>query len=129
MLAPERIEAIPGTDFGVAYASVAPIASGQAVGSMIAGIGSVLVSLVELSFGLGGAGAGWGPLIGGAFGFLALLLGVAAIVASRIATGKIRRSAGLLHGSGLARAGTILGIIGVGITVLGFLGSLLATYT
>ena len=56
MLAPERIEAIPGTDFGVAYADVAPIASGQAVGSMIAGIGSVLVSLVELSFGLGGAG-------------------------------------------------------------------------
>ncbi len=127
-LAPERIDAVPGTDFGVAYAAVAPVASGQAVGSMIAGIGSILVALVELSFGLGGAADGWGPLIAGAFAILAVVLGGAAIVSGCIASKAVRRSAGLLHGAGIAKAGIILGIIGVSITVLSFAGSLLATY-
>jgi hypothetical protein len=129
MDAPERIEDIAGTNFGVAYAAVPKIASGQAVGSMIAGIGSVVVAFVELGLGLGGSVAGWGPLIAGAFGILALLLGAAALVGSQLARRAIRRSDGILHGLGIARAGLILGIAGVALALLSFAGSLLATYT
>jgi hypothetical protein len=124
----ERVDAIPGTPFGIAYAAVPQIASGQAVGSMIAGIVSVLVAIIELAFGLGGAAAGWGPSVAGAFGILAFVLGVAAIVGGLFARRAIRRSAGVLHGLGLARTGLILGIVGVAAALLSFGASLLATY-
>ena len=68
---PSRIDPVPGTDFGLAYINVPPTLSGQAVGSLVAGVASILVSLVVACFGVTGARDGWGPLVGGAFAVLA----------------------------------------------------------
>jgi hypothetical protein len=124
---PERIEAVAGTDFGLAYAQLEPIMSGQAVGSMILGIASILVTLPEAALGLRGAGAGWGALISGAFGILATLLGSAAIGIGVVATRSVKRSVGSLRGYGIGKAGIILGIIGVSLAVISFVLALIAT--
>src|SRR5262249_42358767 len=60
---PVRIEVLPGTGFGVAYPSVSPTVSGLAIGSMVAGIGSIIVSFSVFCFGLTGARDGWGLLV------------------------------------------------------------------
>jgi hypothetical protein len=127
MAMPQRIDLVPGTDFGLAYAQLAPITSGQAVGSMIAGIASILVTLVEAAFGIGGAASGWGATVAGAFGILAVVFGSAAIGIGIVARRAIKRSAGALRGNGVGRTGIILGIIGVSLAVFTFVISLVGT--
>lgn len=118
---PVRVEALPGTPFGVAYLGVSPTVSGLAVGSMVAGIGSVLVAMVVVCFGLAGAQSGWGPLVAGAFAILAALVGGTAAAAGIVAMRQIRRAAGAASGRGLAVTGLACGASGVGLTLLGFL--------
>jgi hypothetical protein len=124
---PVRVDPLPGTDFGVAYLSVSPTVSGPATGSMVAGIGSVLVALVVICFGVTGArstngtGGGWGPLVSGAFAILAVLLGAGALAVGLLTRRQIRRSSGRLSGGGLAVTGIACGASGLGVAVLGVL--------
>ena len=43
---------MPGTPFGVVHLDVAPVTSGLAIGALVAGIASVLVSLLVICFGV-----------------------------------------------------------------------------
>jgi hypothetical protein len=115
--APVRVEPVPGTNFGIAYLGVPPLVAGQAIASLVAGIGSILVAFVVGCSGLAGAKDGWGLLVGGAFAILAGLLGLAAMVLGVIGLQRIQRSGGQAKGRGLALAGSICGGVGTGLTV------------
>jgi hypothetical protein len=83
---PARVEPVPGTGYGLAIYPAPPATSGQAIGALVAGIASILVSLVVGCFGFAGVAAaaegqygGWGPLVGGAFTVLATFFGLAGV--------------------------------------------------
>jgi hypothetical protein len=116
---------VPGTDFGLAYFTVPPTMSGQAVGSLVAGIASILVSMVVGCFGFAGARDGWGPLVGGAFAILAALAGGAAVGLGWFALGQVKRSGGRLTGRTIALAGMWCGAAGLGLTALAMVLALL----
>jgi hypothetical protein len=119
---PARVEPLPGTEFALVQLQVSPSTSGLAVGSMIAGIGSILISLLVLCFGTIGSGEGWGGWVAGAFTLLAVLIGGGAIVLGLVAKRQIRRSGhdGRLRfvGGGQATAGISCGAAGAGIALL-----------
>lgn len=104
------------------YLQVAPITSGLAVGSLVAGIASVLVSMVVVCFGLAGAQEGWGAWAAGAFAVLSGLAGMAGIALGELGRRQIRRPAAppavRFTGRGLALAGMICGAVGLALTVL-----------
>jgi hypothetical protein len=122
---PERVEAVPGTEFGLVQLKVAPITSGLAVGSLLAGIASILVSTLVLCFGVAGSADGWGGVVAGAFALLGVLVGGGGAGLGLLARRQIRRSgqAGRVRftGRGLAVAGLSCGAAGLGISVLTFL--------
>ncbi|BCB86715.1 hypothetical protein [Phytohabitans suffuscus] len=126
-LAPQRVEAIPGTNFAVVHLNVPPSTSGLAIGSLVAGIASVLVSLVVGCFGVAGASAGWGAWVAGAFAMIAVLAGGAAVVLALLATRQIRRAVSGIRstGRGVAIAGLVCGAVGLGLTLLGVGAALL----
>ena len=93
--------------------------SGLAVGSMVAGIGSIAVSLLVLCFGFAGAKPGWGALVAGAFAALGFVLGAGACGTAVAARRQIAGSAGGITGPGLATAGLTCGMIGAGLAVFG----------
>jgi hypothetical protein len=80
----------------------------------------------------------YGPQKTNSLGIVSLIFGIAnfiicpfigaivAIVTGHIASGQIKRSEGREGGKGLARAGTILGYVGLGLTVLGIVGAIVA---
>lgn len=119
---PERVEPVPGTEFGLVQLKVAPITSGLAVGSLIAGIASILVSTLVLCFGLVGSAEGWGGLVAGAFALLGVLVGAGSAGVGLVARRQIRRSGqgGRIRftGGGVAFAGISCGAAGLGIAVL-----------
>jgi hypothetical protein len=119
---PERVDQVPGTGFGLVQLRVPPITSGLAVGAMIAGIASILVSTLVLCFGLIGVEDGWGGWVGGAFALLSMLLGGGAVGVALFARRLIRRSGrdGRVRftGHGIALAGIWCGGSGLGIAVL-----------
>jgi hypothetical protein len=119
---PERIEAVPGTEFGLVQLRVTPITSGLAVTAMIAGIASILVSTLVLCFGIAGADDGWGGWVAGAFALLSVLFGGGAVGVGVAARRLIRRSGrdGRVRftGNGIALAGIWCGGSGMGIAVL-----------
>ncbi len=121
---PQRVESVPGTSFGVVHLDVPPVTSGPAVGALVTGIASILVSLVVGCFGVAGARAGWGGWAAGAFAVLGVLLGISAIVLGELGRRQIHRAAPpptiKFTGRGLAVAGLSCGGVGLGLTVLGF---------
>ncbi len=123
--APSRIEPVPGTDFALAYFTVPPTVSGQAVGSLVAGIAAVLVSFVVGCFGVAGARPGWGPLVGGAFAVLAAVAGIAAIGLGWFSRRQVASAGGRLVGRGMATAGMICGAVGLGLTAVAMVLALL----
>jgi hypothetical protein len=118
-LRPVRIDPVPGTPFGIAIPALNPTVSGLAVGSLVAGIGSILVSVAVVCSGLGRSSSG--ALIGGAFAVLAIALGLGAVGAAFAAMREVRASGGQIRGRGLAIAGLACGASGVGVAVLGML--------
>ncbi len=118
----ERMDPVAGTPFGLVQLRVAPITSGLAVGSLVAGVAGILVSTLVLCFGVAGASAGWGALVGGAFTLLAVLAGGGSISLGLAARRQIRRSGqeGRLRftGRGVAIAGISCGAAGAGIALL-----------
>ncbi|MBG0563369.1 hypothetical protein I4J89_18115 [Actinoplanes sp. NEAU-A11] len=121
----ERVDVVGGTEFGLAQLRVAPITSGLAIGSLVAGIGTILVSLVAGCFGLAGTTEDWAALVTGAFTLLCVLAGSGAITAGVIALRQIRRSGQTgqvrFTGRGLGIAGIVCGGIGAGIGLLALL--------
>jgi hypothetical protein len=119
---PERIDPLPGTPFGLVQLRVVPITSGLAIGSLIAGVAAVLVSLLVLCFGLVGAKAGWGGWVSGAFALLGVVVGGGALALGLVARRQIRGSGRTgqvrFTGRGLAIAGLSCGCAGAGIAVL-----------
>jgi hypothetical protein len=115
---------VPGTDFGLAYFSVPPTVSGQAVGSLVAGILSIVVALIVGCFGVAGAQAGWGLIVAGAFAVLAVAAGLAALGLGWFSTRQIAGAAGRLTGRGMALAGMSCGAAGLGLTVVALVLSL-----
>jgi hypothetical protein len=122
---PERVDQVTGTGFGLVHLRVAPIRSGVAVGSLIVGIASILVSFAALCFGLLGAQDGWGGSIAGAFTLLSVVAGAGAVVAAVVARRQISRppEPGRVRftGRGLTVGGMVCGITGAVLGVL-FLG-------
>lgn len=119
---PDRIDPMPGTEFGLVRLRVEPITSGLAIGSLIAGIGAVFVALLVFCFGLAGAEADWGGWVSGAFTLLSVTIGGGAAGVGLVARRQIRRSGqpGQVRftGRGLAIAGISCGLTGLGIAVL-----------
>ncbi|MEV0327725.1 hypothetical protein AB0H63_14955 [Micromonospora echinospora] len=117
------MDPVPGTPFGVAHLEVPPVTSGLAVGSLVAGITSILVSLVVGCFGLAGAAGGWGAWAAGAFTLLGVLTGAGAVVAGLLGARQIRRPvvppAVRFTGRGLAVAGISCGATGLALSLLG----------
>ena len=118
---PERVDPVPGTEFALVQLRVEPLTSGLAIGSLLAGIAAILVSLLVLCFGLTGAGAGWGAVVAGAFTLLSVIGGVGAIVVGLAARRQIRGSGGSgqvrFTGRGIAVAGISCGAAGAGIAL------------
>jgi len=123
---PVPVSPVPGTPFGVVFPAVPPTPSGTAIGSLVAGIASVLVSLIVSCLGLVGARPGWGTAVSGAFAVLATFLGLAGIGFGTVAMRQVRRERGALRGRGLAVAGISCAAAGIGITVLAMLLSFVA---
>jgi len=119
---PERLEPVAGTEFALVQLKVAPITSGLATGSLIAGIASILVSTLVLCFGLSGLSDGWGAVVAGAFALLGVLVGGGGVGVGLTARRQIRRSGqdGRVRfvGRGLATAGISCGAAGLGIAAL-----------
>ncbi|MEU1754874.1 hypothetical protein ABZ436_19755 [Micromonospora matsumotoense] len=120
--APKRVEPVPGTPFAVVHLDVPAVTSGPAVGSLIAGVVSILVSFLVICFGVGGAQLG-GAWAAGAFTVPGALAGAAAIVAGLLARRQIRRAAPppavRFTGRGLATAGISCGGVGLVLSLLG----------
>jgi hypothetical protein len=119
---PERVEPVPGTEFGLVQLRVSPITSGLAVGSLIAGIGSILVSILVLCFGVWGADSGWGGWVSGAFTLLSVVFGAGAVALGLVSRRQIRRSGHTgqvrFTGRGMAISGLVCGCAGAGIALL-----------
>jgi hypothetical protein len=130
---PARVDPLPGTDYALVQIRVPPSRSGLAIGSMIAGIASILVSVLVLCFGAVGSGEGWGGLVAGAFALLAVLAGGGAVALGLVAKRQIRRSGldGRLRfvGGGQATAGVSCGSAGAGIAVLSLVLSLVLQFS
>ncbi|SCE73025.1 hypothetical protein GA0070558_104130 [Micromonospora haikouensis] len=126
---PKRVDPVPGTPFGVVHLDVPPVTSGLAIGSLVAGIASALVSLLVIC--LGATAGSQGAWAAGVFAVLGLLAGTAAVVAGLLGRRQIRRPAPppavRFTGRGLAVAGISCGAVGVVLSLLGLgLGLLLA---
>jgi hypothetical protein len=130
---PARVDPLPGTDYALVQLQVPPSNSGLAVGSMIAGIASILVSVLVLCFGAVGSSEGWGGTVAGAFALLAVLAGGGAVALGLVAKRQIRRSGhdGKLRfvGGGQATAGISCGAAGAGIALLSLALSLLLQFS
>ncbi|WP_433533650.1 hypothetical protein ACQPYA_27620 [Micromonospora sp. CA-263727] len=117
-----------GTPFAVVHLDVPPVTSGLAVGSLVVGITSILVSFLVFCFGAVGEGAN-GAWVAGAFTVLSGLTGAGAVVAGLLGLRQIRRPAPppavRFTGRGLAvagiscgGAGLLLGLLGLGLALL-----------
>lgn len=119
---PERVDQVTGTDFGLVHLRVAPITSGAAIGSLIAGIAAILVSFGALCFGLTGAQEGWGGWVAGAFTLLSVVAGTgavaAALVARRQIAGDSQPGRVRFTGRGLTVGGIVCGLAGAVLAVV-----------
>lgn len=119
---PERVDQVTGTGFGLVHLQVPPITSGAAIGSLVAGIGAILVSFAVLCFGLTGAEEGWGGWTGGAFTLLSVMACAGAVTLGVVARRRIGRPPvpGRVRftGRGLSTAGIVCGITGAALSVL-----------
>ncbi len=101
---PRRVDPLPGTPFGLVHLQVAPVFSGPAVGSLVAGIASILLSVLVFCFGAAGANEGWGVWAAVAFAILTTLVGAGGVVVGLFARRQIAPGAAATGGA-LHRAG------------------------
>jgi hypothetical protein len=110
------VEPVPGTPFAVAYLQVPKATSGPAIGSLVAGIGSLLVMLLVGCLGLIAAQASVGAQVGGAFAVLATAMGVAGVALGVVGLRQTRAAA--IGGRGMAISGIACGAAGVALSLL-----------
>lgn len=119
---PSRIQPVPGTPFGVVHLDVPAVTSGLAVGSLVTGIASILVSLLVACVGVVGADAD-GAWAAGAFTTLGALTGAGAVGVGLFGLQQIRQPlpppAVRFSGRGLAWAGVSCGGAGLLLNVGG----------
>ncbi|MFC4065636.1 hypothetical protein [Actinoplanes subglobosus] len=119
---PERVDQVTGTGFGLVHLQVPPITSGAAIGSLVAGIGAILVSIAVLCFGLTGAEEGWGAWTAGAFTLLSVMACAGAVALGVFARRQINSSPhpGRVRftGRGLSTSGIVCGITGAALSLL-----------
>ncbi|GIJ14921.1 MULTISPECIES: hypothetical protein [Micromonospora] len=124
------MEPVPGTPFAMVHLDVPPVTSGLAVGSLIAGIISILVSFLVICVGSVGGGLN-GVWAAGSFATLGGLTGAGALVAGLLGVRQIRRPtpapAVRFTGRGLAIAGISCGGVGLLLSLLGVGLALLLT--
>ena len=129
----ERIEPVPGTEFGLVQLRVVPITSGLAIGSLMVGIASILVSFLVLCFGLAGSSSGWGGWVSGAFTLLSVVAGGGAVTVGLVARRQIRRSGQTgqvrFTGHGMATSAIVCGSVGAGIALLSLVLTLLLQFS
>jgi hypothetical protein len=113
-VAPVRVEPVPGTPYGLAIFGPPATTSGPAIGALVAGVASIVVSFLVGCVGLDG----WGILAAGAFAILAGCLGGAGIALGLVGARQTRRPSGSSRSTGrsLAIAGGVCGAVGLGIT-------------
>jgi hypothetical protein len=113
----DQVHPVPGTPYAVVHLAVAPVLSGFALGALIAGIGSIVVSVAVGCFGVLGARAGWGGWVAGAFTILGGLTGVGGIGLGVLAVRQIRSSgeSGQLRFTGRRMALTGIGCAAAGL--------------
>lgn len=123
---PTAVAPVAETPFGVALVEVRPTTSGPAIASLVAGIASILVSLVVIIVAAAGAAEGWGPAVAGAFAALATMAGVAAVGLGATGLRRIRASVpwGPSRGRGVAISGVVCGALGLAITALTMLAAI-----
>jgi hypothetical protein len=123
-----RVDPGAGTAFGVVHLEVPPATSGLAIGALVAGVASIVVSLVVLCFGLVGAEAGWGAWAAGAFTVLAVAAGAAGVALGLLGRRQVRQvgpaASMRFQGQGLASAGFACGIVGLVIALIAFFAAL-----
>lgn len=90
--------------------------SGPAIGALVTGIVSLLVTMLVAVFGLIAAQSGVGALVGGAFAVLAAALGGAGVGLGLVGLRQMRT--GGVRGRGMAIAGVICGGVAILLTVL-----------
>ncbi|MER7280344.1 hypothetical protein ABT369_38505 [Dactylosporangium sp. NPDC000244] len=115
-----RVDVIQGTPFGVAYPAAPTTPSGPSIGSLVAGIASILVALFALCLGATGASEGWGLAAAGAFTVLGIFLGAGAAGLGLAGTRQIRKAAAAgaaVSGRGMAITGIVLGCTGGGLAM------------
>ncbi|MGW0501427.1 hypothetical protein [Micromonospora sp. NPDC003241] len=122
---------MPGTPFATVHLDVPPVTSGLAVGSLVAGITSILISFLTICIGAVGGGAGGGAWAAGAFAVLGSLTGAGAVVAGLLGLRQIRRPAAppavRFTGRGVAIAGISCGGAGLLLCLSGLGLALLLT--
>jgi hypothetical protein len=113
------VQDLPGTPYGLMIMGVMPTVSGPGIAAMVAGIASIMVTVVELCFGLVGSADGWGTLVAGAFAVLAGALSVGAIGLGTVSLRQIRQARETvgMRGRGQALTGVICGAIGLTLTI------------
>ncbi|MEV1144902.1 hypothetical protein [Micromonospora sp. NPDC049799] len=120
-----------GTPFGVVHLDVPPVTSGLAVGALVGGVVSILVSLLVICIGLVARDQG-GVWAAGAITLLGALTGAGAAVAGLLGLRQIRRPAAppavRFSGRGLALAGVSCGAAGVLLSLVGLGLALLVSF-
>lgn len=76
---PARVEPVPGTPYGLVIYGAVRVISGPAVGSLVTGIGALVVAIVVACFGVVAATDSVGAWVAGAFAVLAGFLGFAGV--------------------------------------------------
>jgi hypothetical protein len=125
---PLRIEPVEGTPYGLAIYATPPATSGPAVGSLVAGIAGIVVSLVVSCLGIvglalatEGEGAGGSAVAALTFTVLAVFLGLAGIGLGVVGLRQTRpqqQPAGTqVRGRGMAIAGLVCGSVGVAVAL------------
>ena len=119
---PRRVDPLPGTPFGLVHLQVAPVLSGPAVGALVAGVASILLSVLVLCLGAAGATADWGIWAASAAAILTTLVGGGGIAVGQFARRQIARTppppAVRFTGRGVALSGMICGAVGVALALL-----------
>ncbi|MFY1635879.1 hypothetical protein ACN27F_21830 [Solwaraspora sp. WMMB335] len=117
------MEHVPGTSFGLVHLEVPPVVSGLAVGALVAGVISVLVSVLVGCFGAIGFEDSWGGWVAGAFTLLSGAFGGGAVVLGWLGLRQVRQAAPppavRFTGRGIAIAGISCGAAGLAFTLLG----------
>jgi hypothetical protein len=124
---PVAVLPVVGTPYGLGLVPMPPTTSGRASASLATGVASIVVSFAVTCFGLVGVQNGWGPMVAGAFALLSVFAGLAGILLGRHGLRQAKAGASAVRGRGMAIGGITCAAIGIALTAVSFVASLLLT--